>query len=133
MQTSVVVILSSEEARDLLCNFWASTAVNDYPALLDAIRKGEEMHPKITSISDQRVAELIGELNLGEIVAVRASTDLQRVDKVMVNYTVQVLGNPLEINECVWNIENVPPNRRDWVYAQSYPGPQVTCPNNYPN
>ena len=106
MQTKKCLILTAEEARGILCNWYADMIVNDRANVLDHVRSGkmDQLIPNVAQMTDQEVANMVGELNAAEEWGVNA-----HVEKVLVD-----LGDNKNCNFSeVWDVENIDPKERE--------------------
>lgn len=94
-----ILVISLEEAKDILANWWTDTAIGDRQALYESIRNSEPFIPSLKAFSPNDVAETIAELNLAEKYGISRNCDQVVVEIDVEHYVV------------VWDIRNVEPER----------------------
>lgn len=106
MQVKSVLVLSVEEAREGLVQWYADTVINDRPNLVECIRDNtlNRFVPNLPAFSSEQIAELYGELNVGEKLAIE-----HKVSQVIVETQP---GWDLRL---VWDIENLDPKQRKYL------------------
>ena len=104
MRTAKVLILTQEEAREVLVKHFTDTVLNDKAHLMECIRDGkvDQLVPNMPLLSPLEVADQVGDLNLAEEWGVNAGVDQVYVD-------LNLTDNRLT---CVWDVENVETERR---------------------
>lgn len=104
MNLQSVIVLSIEEAREALVQFYADTIINDRPNLVEMIRENrlDRIVPNVPQLTSKQVADLCGELNLFQNLA-----RSKQVPQVLVEVDCTY--------EIVFDIDNLEPENRWYV------------------
>src|ERR1019366_3798261 len=99
MKNKQVLILTVEEAREALVQWYTDMIVSDRGNVVDHVREGRlgQIMPKLNEYSPSAVAEQFGELNLGEEMTIHSGVDQILVELDAEHYVV------------VWDILNLEP------------------------
>lgn len=107
MRHESVLVMSIEEVKDHLLNWQADMIVSDRANVLDHLRHGaiSEICPDLSKMDNEEMAELYGELNLGEKFAKEWYHNRKAVDQVLVEDGDKYI--------VVWDYDNLSPEDKD--------------------